>query len=205
MPSHFRSRPAVVSSLAISAPRTDAGRLFPSPRHVLRTPQRRRPRRKSPKPQSVIHIFLPGGMAHQESFDPKPYAPIEYRGEIGTTKTKVEGVFFSEYLKQTAEIADKITVCRSMTHGEAAHERGTHNMFTGYRPSPALVFPSMGSIVSHQLGVRNNLPPYVCVPSQPTTFAGSGYLSSAYAPFSLKRRSGQRQLQRAGFDAARRC
>ncbi len=140
--------------------------------------------KKEPKAQSVIHIFLPGGMAHQDSFDPKPYAPVEYRGEIGTTKTKVEGVFFSEYLKQTAEIADKITVCRSMTHGEAAHERGTHNMFTGYRPSPALVFPSMGSIVSHQLGVRNNLPPYVCVPSQPTTFAGSGYLSSAYAPFS---------------------
>jgi hypothetical protein len=141
--------------------------------------------KKEPKAQSVIHIFLPGGMAHQDSFDPKPFAPVEYRGEIGTTKTKVEGVFFSEYLKQTAEIADKITVCRSMTHGEAAHERGTHNMFTGYRPSPALVFPSMGSIVSHQLGVRNNLPPYVCVPSQPTTFAGSGYLSSAYAPFSL--------------------
>jgi uncharacterized protein (DUF1501 family) len=137
------------------------------------------------KAQSVIHIFLPGGMAHQDSFDPKPYAPVEYRGEIGTTKTKVEGVFFSEYLKQTADLADKLTVCRSMTHGEAAHERGTHNMFTGYRPSPALVFPSFGSIVSHELGVRNNLPPYVCVPSQPTTYAGSGYLSSAYAPFSL--------------------
>jgi hypothetical protein len=140
---------------------------------------------KGAKAQSVIHIFLPGGMAHQDSFDPKPYAPVEYRGEIGTTKTKVEGVFFSEYLKQTAEVADKLTVCRSMTHGEAAHERGTHNMFTGYRPSPAIVFPSFGSIVSHELGVRNNLPPYVCVPSQSTTYAGSGYLSSAYAPFSL--------------------
>ena len=52
-----------------------------------------------------------------------------------------------------------------MTHGEAAHERGTHNMFTGYRPSPALIFPSMGSVVSHEFGPRNNLPPYVCVPS----------------------------------------
>ena len=48
---------------------------------------------------SVIHIFLPGGMAHQDSFDPKPYAPVEYRGEIGTTKTKLEGVFFGEHLK----------------------------------------------------------------------------------------------------------
>jgi hypothetical protein len=72
-----------------------------------------------------------------------------------------------------------------MTHGEAAHERGTHNMFTGYRPSPALKFPSMGSVVSHELGVRNNLPPYVAVPSQPAQDAGSGYLSSSYAPFSL--------------------
>src|SRR5713226_8021999 len=135
--------------------------------------------------KSIIHIFLPGGMAHQESFDPKPYAPIEYRGEMGTVQTKLEGVLFNELLKNTAQLADKITICRSMTHGEAAHERGTHNMFTGYRPSPALVFPSMGSVVSHEFGPRNNLPPYVCIPSQPTTYAGTGYLSSAYAPFSL--------------------
>jgi hypothetical protein len=140
---------------------------------------------KEPPAKSLIHIFLPGGMAHQDSFDPKPYAPIEYRGELGTVATKVEGVFLNEHLKQTAQIADKITICRSMTHGEAAHERGTHNMFTGYRPSPALVFPSMGSVVSHEFGPRNNLPPYVCIPSQPTTYAGTGYLSSAYAPFSL--------------------
>jgi uncharacterized protein (DUF1501 family) len=140
---------------------------------------------KEGKAKSVIQIFLPGGMAHQESFDPKPYAPIEYRGEMGSIPTKIPGVFFNELLKNTAQIADKITVCRSMTHGEAAHERGTHNMFTGYRPSPALEFPSMGAIVSHEFGPRNNLPPYVCVPSQPTTYAGTGYLSSSYAPFSL--------------------
>lgn len=137
------------------------------------------------KAKSVIHVFLPGGMAHQESFDPKPYAPIEYRGEMGTVPTKLPGVVFNELLKQTAQVADKITVCRSMTHGEAAHERGTHNMFTGYRPSPAIQFPSMGSVVSHEFGPRKNLPPYICIPSQPTTYAGPGYLSSAYAPFSL--------------------
>ena len=100
-------------------------------------------------------------------------------------KTKLPGVLFNEHMKKTAQIADKITVCRSMTHGEAAHERGTHNMFTGYRPSPALTFPSMGSVVSHEFGPRKNLPPYVCIPSLPTNFAGSGYLSSAFAPFSL--------------------
>jgi uncharacterized protein (DUF1501 family) len=140
---------------------------------------------KEGKAKALIHIFLPGGSAHQETWDPKPNAPIEYRGEMGFIKTKLEGVYFNECLKKTAEVADKIAVCRSMTHGEAAHERGTHNMFTGYRPSPALQYPSFGSVVSHEFGVRNNLPPYVCIPSVPTTYAGSGYLSSKYAPFAL--------------------
>src|SRR3954470_18404494 len=135
--------------------------------------------------KSVINIYLPGGMAAQESFDPKILAPIEYRGPIGTVKTKLDGIYFGEYLEKTAKIADKITVVRSMTHGEADHDRGTHNMFTGWRPSPAVQYPSMGSIVSHELGSRNNLPPYVCVPSQPNSFAGTGFLGSAYGPFSL--------------------
>jgi len=72
-----------------------------------------------------------------------------------------------------------------MAHGEAAHERGTHNMFTGYKPSPALEYPSMGAVVAHELGVRNSLPPYVCVPNVPNEFANSGYLSSAYGPFAI--------------------
>jgi hypothetical protein len=137
------------------------------------------------KAKSVIHIYLPGGMAHQESFDPKPYAPVEYRGELGTVKTKIPGEAFCQTLPKIADVADKITVIRSMSHGEAAHERGTHNMFTGYRPSPALIFPSMGSVVSHEYGPRNNLPPYVCIPNQPNEYAGTGYLSSSFAPFSL--------------------
>src|SRR5258708_10728048 len=135
--------------------------------------------------QSVINIFLPGEIAEQESFDPKVLAPIEYRGPLGAVKTSIEGVHFSEHLKQTAKVADKICVVRSMTDGEADHDRGTHNMFTGWRPSPAVQYPSIGSIVSHELGSRNNLPPYVCIPSQPNTFAGTGFLGSAYGPFSL--------------------
>ena len=140
---------------------------------------------KEGQAKSVIHIFLPGGMAHQESFDPKPYAPLEYRGPSGNIATKLAGVRFGETFKETAKIADKITICRSMTHGEAAHERGTHNMFTGYRPSPALRYPSIGSVVSHEFGSRKNLPPYVCIPNVPNEHAGSGYLSSAFGPFGL--------------------
>jgi Protein of unknown function (DUF1501) len=135
--------------------------------------------------KSVIHIYLPGGMAHQESFDPKPNAPIEYRGEMKQVATKISGELFGETLVKTADVADKLTIIRSMTHGEAAHERGTHNMFTGYRPSPALQYPCIGSVISHEYGPRNNLPPYVCIPNMPNEFAGSGYLSSAFAPFSL--------------------
>jgi hypothetical protein len=137
------------------------------------------------KADSVIHIFLPGGIAHQETFDPKPYAPVEYRGEMGSIPTKIPGEVFSETLPKTAQIADKLCVIRSMTHGEAAHERGTHNMFTGYRPSPALQYPSLGCVVSHEFGPKNNLPPYVCIPSVPNEYAGTGYLSSSYSPFAL--------------------
>lgn len=135
--------------------------------------------------KSVIHIYLTGGMAAQESWDPKPDAPIEYRGELGSVATKLPGVRFSELLGKTAGIADKLTVVRSLTHGEAAHERGQHNMMTGYRPSPALLYPSLGSVVSHEYGPRKSLPPYISIPGEVTEFGGSGYLSSAYAPFSV--------------------
>ncbi|MFM2243823.1 MAG: hypothetical protein RLZ97_2679, partial [Verrucomicrobiota bacterium] len=101
--------------------------------------------------KGIIHIFLPGGLAHQESFDPKPFAPAEYRGPFGAIDTSLPGIQFGEKIPQLAKLADKMTVIRSMSHGEAAHERGTHNMFTGYRPSPAIHFPSFGSVISHEL------------------------------------------------------
>ena len=135
--------------------------------------------------KSVIFIYLPGGMAHQETLDPKPFAPIEYRGPLGSISTNVPGIRIGELLKNTAKITDKISIIRSITHGEAAHERGTHNMFTGYKPSPALQYPSMGSVVAHEFGSRKNLPPYVCIPNPPNEFAGTGYLSSSYSGFGL--------------------
>jgi hypothetical protein len=139
----------------------------------------------TPKAQSVIHIFLPGGAASHETFDPHPNAPSEYRGPLKAISTSVAGLQFSEYLQQTAKIADKLTVVHSMTHGDAAHERGTSTMFTGYRPSPALEYPSFGSVVANQLGDRNSLPSYVCVPQKIGDVADTGYLPKAFGPFSL--------------------
>ncbi|MEP1645205.1 DUF1501 domain-containing protein, partial [Rhodopirellula bahusiensis] len=137
-----------------------------------------------PRAKSVIHIYLPGGMAQQESWDPKPYSPMEYRGDLGTIKTNT-GEVIGSAMPQLAKRADKYCVIRSMSHGEAAHERGTHNMFTGYKPSPALSYPSFGAVVSHEYGPRNNLPAYICVPNVPNEFAGTGYLPSSYGGFAL--------------------
>ncbi|MBL9116304.1 MAG: DUF1501 domain-containing protein [Verrucomicrobiaceae bacterium] len=137
-----------------------------------------------PVAQSIIHIFLPGGMAQHESWDPKPFASPEYRGPFQPIRS-VTGEYVGEKFANIAKIMDRLTVIRSVTHGEAAHERGTHNMLTGYRPSPAIKFPSFGSIITHEQGSRNNLPPYVAIPSIFAPEQGSGYMSSAFGPFAL--------------------
>ncbi|MFM7057210.1 MAG: DUF1501 domain-containing protein [Planctomycetota bacterium] len=150
---------------------------------TVRGPEDRAP--VEAKARSVIHIYLQGGFAHMDSFDPKPDAPLEYRGILNAIPTRMPGVFFSSHMERTADIADRLTVVRSMTHTEVDHQRGEHSMFTGYRPSPALVYPSLGSVVSHEFGPRGPMPPYVVVPNAGSQFLGSGYLSNAHGPFAL--------------------
>lgn len=137
--------------------------------------------------ESVILIFLEGGMSHLDSFDPKPNAPIEIRGEFGAINTKIDGLQICGLWPQVADVSDKMSFVRSMTHGEAAHERGSHNMLTGYRPSPAITYPSMGSVIAHEYGPRNDLPGYISIPNADGAFgfAGTGYLSSACGAFSV--------------------
>ncbi|HEX5053491.1 MAG TPA: DUF1501 domain-containing protein [Planctomycetota bacterium] len=158
-------------------------------------------RRRGARAQAVIHLHLGGGMSHLDTFDPKPEAPVEVRGPFGTVKSKLQGEPLSDVLRRTAEIADKITVIRSMTHGEADHDRGTHSMMTGFQPSPALTYPSLGAVVAHELGVRNDLPPYVCVPQVGSPFQGTGYLSAAYAPFSVGDSPAARRFRVRDLDA----
>ncbi|MBI1785162.1 DUF1501 domain-containing protein, partial [Candidatus Sumerlaeota bacterium] len=67
-----------------------------------------------PKAQSVILIYLAGGISHIDTFDPKPYAPIEYRGELGVVNTKIDGIQFGGLFQQTAQVADKMAIIRSM-------------------------------------------------------------------------------------------
>lgn len=134
--------------------------------------------------KSVIQIVLPGGMAHQESWDPKPEAPLEYRGPFGIAKTKTPGIVFSENFRQLATVADKMTVIRSIAGKEADHGRASYTMYTGYRKSPAIEHPAMGAVVSHEFGPRKDLPPYVAVPNA-TEYGGTGYLGSQFGPFGI--------------------
>ncbi len=134
--------------------------------------------------KSVIQIVLPGGMAHQESWDPKPEAPLEYRGPFGVAKTKLPGVVLNENFKATAGVADKMTIIRSIAGKDADHGRASYTMFTGYRKSPAIEHPALGAVVSHEFGPRKDLPPYVAVPSA-NEYGGTGYLGSQFGPFGL--------------------
>lgn len=134
--------------------------------------------------KAIIQIVLPGGMAHQESWDPKPEAPLEYRGPFGIAKTNVPGVVFNENFKKLASVADKMTIVRSVAGKEADHGRASYAMFTGYRKSPAIEHPSLGAVISHEFGSKENMPPYVAVP-QATEFGGTGYLGSQFGPFGI--------------------
>ncbi|MEE3285901.1 MAG: DUF1501 domain-containing protein, partial [Planctomycetota bacterium] len=96
---------------------------------------------------SVINIFLPGGIAHQDTFDPKPQAPTEYRGQLEVIDTRLPGVQFSSLLPRSATILDRVTLCRAVSHVLADHDAGVHQMYTGYGPSPAIRYPSVGSVV----------------------------------------------------------
>src|SRR5215210_6247473 len=105
---------------------------------------------------SVIILWMRGGPAQHETWDPKPDAPEEYRGEFGHIKTTVPGIIINEFLPLSAKIMDKWSIIRSLHHEDSGHSTGDQICFTGYPASQQSpdenVFPSCGSIVSKQLG-----------------------------------------------------
>lgn len=134
--------------------------------------------------RNVVQVILPGGCAAQESWDPKPEAPIEYRGALGVTKTKLPGVVFSQNLAKCSEVADKLTVIRSIAGKIPDHGQATYHLLTGYTPTPAIQHPQMGAVVAHELGGMNNLPAWIGVPSS-LAEAGTGYLPAKFGCFNV--------------------
>ncbi|MCY3005081.1 MAG: DUF1501 domain-containing protein [Planctomycetota bacterium] len=134
--------------------------------------------------KSIIQLNLGGGFPQHESFDPKPEAPLEYRGSFGVTKTNT-GEIFSDNLTKTASVADKLTVLRTVVGKVPDHGIATYHLSTGYSPTAVIDYPSMGSLVSHELGPRGNLPPYIAIPKRNAFSGNTGFLPSSYGVFEI--------------------
>jgi hypothetical protein len=145
------------------------------------------------KAKACILIWLDGGASHLETFDPKPSAPAEVRGPFDSIKTKVPGVRINQYMPRTAAMLDKIAVVRSMTSPFGVHNFGLQYAMTGYRPTPAVEYATMGSVVAHVRSVVQKrdlgvLPSNIAIPdlvSRDGATIGKGFLPSTASPFAL--------------------
>jgi hypothetical protein len=144
---------------------------------------------------AVILFWLSGGPGHMETWDPKPDAPAEYRGPLGSVATTQPGVRFGELLPRQAALMDRLAIVRTVNHGSGDHTKSNHWMLTGFE-GPAFNAPdfrhqkrpSLGSAVARLRGPNApGLPPYVAVPhlrgGTDNFFHYAAYLGGGYDPF----------------------
>ncbi len=132
--------------------------------------------------KSCILIWLDGGPSHLETFDLKPDAPREVRGPFQSITTKTPGITISELLPRTAQLTNSLAIIRSVTSPLGEHGIANHYLLTGYKPSPAIDYPSLGSVTAHMRTDQQTLPRYIAIPEAKST-AGAGFLGTAYQPF----------------------
>jgi hypothetical protein len=130
---------------------------------------------------SVIMVWLGGGPATIDMWDLKPGAPVGIRGEFRQIPTRAPGVQITEHLPRVARVMDRCTVVRSLAHTIPAHGPATVFMTTGNRPTPAVEYPGIGSLVTRLLPAARGVPPYVTFGEM--RGGSSGYLGTAYNPF----------------------
>ena len=136
--------------------------------------------------KSVILVYLDGGPAQTDTFDPKPKAGRSYFGNYkGVAKTNVEGIEIGEKLPLLATMADKYSLIRTMTHGSNAHETGHYAMITGDTSGGAVVYPSFGAVISYKLKdtYKGILPCYISVTAANNRFNEGGFLGNSYKSF----------------------
>lgn len=136
------------------------------------------------KERQAIFVFLKGGPSHHESFDPKPDARAEIRGEFGAIPTAIPGVAFSALVPQLAAQMKRLTILRAVTHRDGAHEPGVAYLSTGYSFRPGHDFPGVGAVISfeRQEAVRRSaLPAHVGLPDG----REAGYLGPSHHPFAV--------------------
>lgn len=126
--------------------------------------------------KSVIFVFLSGGLGQHDSFDPKPGAPADIRGEFNPISTQIPGIQITEHLPMLAARSQKWSMIRSLSHPYNAHSEGHMAMlamrtpmppaYNGSKPQPT-DWPSLASIVGDAVPARNNnLPPAIALPEQ---------------------------------------
>lgn len=150
---------------------------------------------RTARAKSIIFFMLEGGPSHIDMWDLKPEAPSEIRGPFQPISTNVPGTHISQLLPHCAKITDKLAIMRSHSHGDNGHQTGRHRVFTGYPPSFAdgqasgmpfnETYPSIGSIVSRELGPRGTVPPYIEMPN-PLGPGGPGFYGAKYSPFTIE-------------------
>jgi hypothetical protein len=150
--------------------------------------------------KSCIVLFMWGGPAQQDTWDPKPEAPAEYRGEFKPITTRVPGVRVCEHLPLLARRTDSLALIRSMTHPDVDHTTATHFLLTGRsvprRGAPRTEdWPTYGSVLSWLGRGRGPLPPFVSmmpvVPNGAPRFVeeshgqDAGWLGPLYHPLRI--------------------
>jgi hypothetical protein len=152
------------------------------------------------KADSVIMVWLAGGPASIDMWDLKPEAPAEIRGEFKAINTKADGVQISEHLPRMAEVMDRVTVVRSLQHTIPSHGPATVFMTTGNKPTPAVQYPALGSLVTKFLPPEKGVPPYVSFADLRNGAAGqAGYLGAAYNPFVVESAPGGKDGKGGGL------
>jgi hypothetical protein len=140
------------------------------------------------KAKAVIQIWMWGGPAHLDTFDPKPDAGNDYCGPLNKPiPTNVDGVIIGELLPLLAKQADKYSIIRSMTHGVSSHETASYIVQTGRMPGDGQVYPCVGAVVSlfkgYDAGYRGLIPPYIVLTELQGRFSEAGFLGSRCKPF----------------------
>jgi hypothetical protein len=150
--------------------------------------------------KACILLFMWGGPAHQDTWDLKPLAPLEYRGEFKPIATNVPGIQVCEHLPRLAQMAHRLAVIRSMTHGDVDHTTATHPLLTGRDlprrgASRAEDWPSYGAVLASLGHGRGPLPPFVSlmprVPDGAPRFVeeshgqGAGWLGPMHEPMRI--------------------
>ena len=149
--------------------------------------------------KSVIQIWMWGGPAHLDTFDPKPDAGYDYCGPLNQSiPTNVDGIRIGQLLPKLAKQADKYSIIRSMTHGVNGHETASYMVQTGREAGSGIVYPCVGAVVSlfkgYASGYKGLIPPYIVVTKPQGRFSEAGFLGLRYKPFATGGNPSQKQF-----------